>query len=61
MSINKEILEFIDDSNFDEEIKIFLKQGLDIEEQRDLVKKEVNKNSAFFNKYDKIISKLVRE
>ncbi len=60
MSINKEILEFIDDSDFDKDIKIFLKQGLDLEEQRNLLKKELDKNSNFFNKYDNIISKIVR-
>ena len=60
MSINREILDFIDDSDFDDDIKIFLKQGLDIEEQRNLLKKEVNKNSNFFKKYDNIISKIVR-
>ena len=60
MSINKEILEFINDSNFDEDVKIFLKQGLDIEEKRSLLKKEENKNAHFFNKYDKIISKRVK-
>ena len=40
MSINKEILEFIDDSDFDDNIKVFLKQGLDFEEKRNLRKKE---------------------
>ena len=60
MSINKEILEFIDESDFDEDIKKFLKQGLDIEEQRLLLKKEVNKSSQFFNKYDTAISRIVR-
>lgn len=60
MSINKEILEFIDDSDFDKNIKVFLKQGLDLEEQRHLLKKELDKNSNFFNKYDNIISKIVR-
>lgn len=60
MSINKEILEFIDESDFDEDIKKFLKQGLDIEEQRILLKKEVNKSSQFFNRYDTAISRIVR-
>lgn len=60
MSINKEILEFIDDSDFDDNIKVFLKQGLDLEEKRNLRKKEINKGSNFFNKYDNIISKIVR-
>ena len=60
MSINKEILEFIDDSDFDNDIKVFLKQGLSLEEKRKLLKKEENKGSAFFNKYDNIISKIVR-
>ena len=60
MSINKEILEFIDDSDFDEDTKVFLKQGLDLEEKRNLLKKEVNKGSNFFKKYDAIISKIVR-
>lgn len=60
MSINKEILEFIDDSDFDEDIKVFLKQGLDVEEKRTLLKKEMNKNTNYFNKYDTIISKIVR-
>ena len=61
MSINKEILEYIDNSNFDENIKVFIKQGLGIEEQRELVKKEDNINSKFFNKYDSIVSKAVRK
>lgn len=60
MSINKEILEFIDESDFDENVKKFLKQGLDIEEQRLLLKKEVNKSSQFFNRYDTVISRIVR-
>lgn len=60
MSINKEILEFIDDSDFDKDIKVFLKQGLGLEEQRHLLKKELDKNSNYFNKYDTIISKIVR-
>ena len=60
MSINKEILEFIDDSDFDENIKTFLKQGLDLEEKRNLLKKEENRNTNYFNKYDNIISKIVR-
>lgn len=60
MSINKEILEFIDDSDFDKDIKVFLKQGLSIEEKRKLLKKEENKGSQFFNKYDNAISKIVR-
>lgn len=61
MSINREILEFIDNSDFDSDIKVFLKQGLDLEEKRDLLKKEVNKGSNYFNKYDNIISKIVRD
>lgn len=60
MSINKEILEYIDESNFDEDIKVFLKQGLNLEEKRNLVKQEQGSNSNFFNKYDNIISKIVR-
>ena len=60
MSINKEILEFIDESDFDEDVKKFLKQGLGIEEQRLLLKKEINKSSQFFNRYDAAISKIVR-
>lgn len=60
MSINKEILDFIDNSDFDEDIKVFLKQGLDLEEKRNLVKKEQNVNTNYFNKYDNIISKIVR-
>ena len=60
MSINKEILEFIDNSDFDKDIKIFLKQGLDLEEKRNLLKKDLDKNPNFFNKYDNIISKIVR-
>lgn len=60
MTINKEILEFIDDSNFDDKIKIFLKQGLNIEEDRNITKKEEDKNLKYFKKYDKVISKLVR-
>ena len=60
MTINKEILEFIDDSDYDENVKKFLKQGLDLEEKRSLLKKEENKSSNFFNKYDTIISRIVR-
>lgn len=60
MSINKEILDFIDDSDFDKDVKKFLKQGLSLEEKRNLIKKEENKGSAYFNKYDAIISKIVR-
>lgn len=60
MSINKEILEYIDESDFDSNIKTFLKQGLDLEEKRRLIKKEKGSNSNFFNKYDNIISKSVR-
>ena len=60
MSINKEILEYIDESDFDSNIKVFLKQGLDLEEKRKLVKQELCSNSNFFNKYDNIISKIVR-
>lgn len=60
MSINKEILDFIDNSDFDEDIKIFLKQGLNLEETRNLLKKEQNRSTNYFNKYDTIISKIVR-
>ena len=60
MSINKEILEYIDKSDFDRDIKIFLKQGLNLEETRKLIKKEKGTNSKYFNKYDNIISKIVR-
>ena len=60
MSINKEILDFIDNSDFDEDIKVFLKQGLDLEERRNLVKKEKNVNTNYFHKYDDIISKIAR-
>lgn len=60
MSINKEILEYIDESDFDSDIKIFLKQGLSLEEQRKLVKQEKGSNSNYFNKYNNIISKIVR-
>ena len=60
MSINKEILDFIDNSDFDEDIKIFLKQGLNLEETRNLLKKEQNRSTNYLNKYDTIISKIVR-
>lgn len=59
MSINKEILEYIDNSDFDKDIKVFLKQGLDVEEQRKLIKQELGSNSNYFKKYDAIISKIV--
>lgn len=61
MSINKEILEFIDNSEFEEDVKIFLKQGLNLEENRNIIKKEQNIDSQYFKKYDNIISKIVRD
>lgn len=60
MSINKEILEQIDSSDFDEDIKVFLKQGLDLEERRMIAKAELDKTTNFFHKYDSIISRIVR-
>ena len=60
MSINKEILEYIDASDINSDVKKFLKQGLAIEEKRNLVKKEIKKNSAYFKKYDDAISKIIR-
>ena len=59
MTINNEILEYIDKSDFDDDVKKFIKQGLDLEERRMLVKQELDKNTNFFNRYDKVISKLL--
>ena len=52
--INKKILDFIDQTDYDKDIKLFLKDCLDIEFNR--VKTGTDK---YFNEYDKKVEKYV--
>ncbi len=52
--INQKILDFIDNTKYDEEIKSFIKDCLDME----FDKVKANSNQ-YFNDYDKIVEKYV--
>lgn len=53
-AVNDEIFKFIDNSDFDEDVKKFLKEVINLEFYRNKEKK-----TQYFNEYDDIVEKYV--